>query len=265
MADDPGDLPPRQHRLKTQFVEELGYWSPAHEDVLRLDPDFFEHYLDIIAHPHRSGALEPKVREFMLIAVNCVTTQLHGEGTRIHVRRALEHGATFEEIREVFQRTSGLGVHSVTAGVQILNDVAGPSPEPDGAGRAEQQRLRATFEEKRGYWNEVWEAVLRTDPGFFQHYTALSSHPYEHGPLEAKVEEFLSIAYDSSTTNLFHPGLRGHIENALDHGASREEIMEVLELAAIVGFHTLTEGAPVLIEEARRQNALPDSWQGDVE
>lgn len=263
MGEPDDGLTESQRELRAEFEAEMGYWSPAFDDVLRLDETFFEQYTDLLARPHRSGHLEPKVREFMLVAVNAVTTQLHEEGTRTHVRNAFAHGATFEEVREVLQRASGLGVHSVTEGVPVLVEAMGERPEPSPSESAERERLRAAFEERRGYWNDTWAEVLRMDPEFFEHYLDLSAHPYEHGPLPPKVKEFLSIAYDAAATNLFMPGLRGHVENALALGATPEEVMEVLELASIVGFHTLREGAPILIEEARRADALPEWWPGE--
>ena len=63
---------------------------------------------------------EPKVKEFVYIAVDAATTHLYEPGTRIHVRNALGHGATPQEIMEVFQLISLLGIHSVTHGVPIL-------------------------------------------------------------------------------------------------------------------------------------------------
>jgi len=253
-----GELTDEQVELRERFTDEVGYWNDLYEDVVRIDPTFFEYYTEILAHPHRHGSLDPKVREFMLIAVNAATTQLHTDGVRTHIGRALDHGAEFEEIVEVLQRTSGLGIHSITQGVPILEDFFGPAPEPTSDEAAEQDRVREKFEQQRGYWSERWESVLRTDHRFLDAYTDLSSHPYVVGPLDEKVKEFLSIAYDTTTTNLYTPGTRVHVENALKLGATREEVMEVLELAVIVGFHTLTESAPILIEEAAKREKLPD-------
>ena len=37
------------------------------------------------------------------------------------------------------------------------------------------------------------------------------------------------------------------------YGATRDEIMEVLELVSVLGMHTITTGVPVLIEELARE------------
>ena len=67
--------------------------------------------------------------------------------------------------------------------------------------------------------------------------------------LEPKVKELIYTAFDVSATHLYEPGLRVHIRNALALGASREEIMEVIELASVIGMHSCAVGVPILIEE----------------
>ena len=45
-------------------------------------------------------------------------------------------------------------------------------------------------------------------------------------------------------------GLRQHIRNALAHGATKEDVLEVIELASLLGLHACTVGVPILVEEA---------------
>ena len=61
-----------QEKLKDEFTEKRGYWHTFWEDFLRLDPEFFEAYLEFSTVPwvqnvsgqqgQSGGALEPKVR-----------------------------------------------------------------------------------------------------------------------------------------------------------------------------------------------------------
>lgn len=250
----------KQRQVKQRFVEEVGYWSELYDDALRLDPEYFDHFRALLAHTYEDGALDPKTKELMLVAVNCSVAHLNPNGVRVHVGNALDRGATFEEVREVFQRSTGVGIHAITEGVPILADVAGV-PEVDSAeGRAERRRVREVFEGGRGYWSELWEVVLQIDPEFLEHYANLSSHPYDVGPLDHKVKEFVAVANDSVTTHLYLPGLRIHMENALGYGATREELLEVMELVSVIGMQTQFECAPVLIEEARERGMLPERF-----
>lgn len=120
----------------------------------------------------------------------------------------------------------------------------------DGSELTERQRkLREDFVNARGYWAPFWEGLLETDPDFFEAYLTFSSVPWKNGVLEPKVKELIYTAIDASTTHLYEPGLRQHIRNALGYGATKEEIMEVLELTSVLGIHTCTLGVPVLMEE----------------
>jgi len=46
--------------------------------------------------------------------------------------------------------------------------------------------------------------------------------------------------------------VRRHIQNALREGATREEIMEVLQLTSIMGIHSIALGMPILNEEVEK-------------
>jgi alkylhydroperoxidase/carboxymuconolactone decarboxylase family protein YurZ len=109
---------------------------------------------------------------------------------------------------------------------------------------ARQQALKQKFMQERGDWNE--------DPDFFEAYWNFSSIPWRNGALTPKMKEFIYIAIDASTTHLFEPGLRLHIQNALKYGATQEEIMEVLECVSVLGIHTCAVGVPILAEELEK-------------
>ncbi len=116
-----GKLNERQEALKAQFIEERGYWRDELWDpILRIDPDFFEAYLNFSAAPWRNGVLPPKMKELIYIAIDASTTHLYEPGIAAHIRNALKYGATREEIMEVFELTSVLGIHTITTGVPIL-------------------------------------------------------------------------------------------------------------------------------------------------
>ena len=244
----------RRQELRDRYVAACGAWDESLDGLLELDPDYFAAYVGFVAAPWRDGGhLEPKVKELVLLAVDAAATHLHEPGIRLHIRRALEHGATEEEVLEVLQLTSTMGIHSVTVGVPVLLECAGGSGgDPQAPSTPRQEQLKRDFEEKRGYWNAFWDGVLDLDPEFFAAYLELSSHPWEHGVLEPKVKELIYTAFDASATHMYVPGLKQHIENALGYGATRGEIMEVFELAAPLGIHTYAVTMPILAEELAR-------------
>ena len=91
-------------------------------------------------------------------SVNAAATHMYAPGIREHARRALDLGATKEELLEVLQLTSTLGIHAVTVGVPVLLDALGDRE----AVRLDDRRdaLRADFEAKRGYWHDFWDGLL---------------------------------------------------------------------------------------------------------
>ena len=249
-------LTPQQQKLKDEFIAAKGYWADLWDGTLEMAPEFFEAYLEFARVPWRTGVLEPKVKELIFIAVDAATTHLYEPGLRIHMRNAMEQGATRDEIMEVLQLVSVLGLHSVTEGVPALVD------EFQKAGRGadveipefdeNQNRLKDEFVRTKGYWSDYWDQVLGLTPEFFEAYLRLAAVPWETGVLEPKVKELIFIAIDASTTHLYERGLRIHIRNAMDQGATREEIMEVLQLISALGIHACTMGVPVLVDELEK-------------
>ena len=249
------ELDARRQKLKDAFVAARGYWSQLWDGVLELSPEFFEAYTVLSSVPWKHGTLPPKIKELIYVAVDASTTHLYNPGTRIHIANALKHGATRDEVMEVLEIVSVLGIHTMSTGLPILIDElrkSGRGAEvKEGALTAEQEKLKQEFVTNRGYWNPVWELLLQHSPEFFDAYSRLSSVPWKHGTLEPKIRELIYVAIDAATTHLYLPGLRTHIRNALGHGAAVAEIMEVLQLASSIGIHTVTEGVPILLEEAK--------------
>jgi alkylhydroperoxidase/carboxymuconolactone decarboxylase family protein YurZ len=247
----------RKAQIKQAFIAARGYWSRGWDPLLDLAPDYFEAYAQLSSVPWTTGTLSPRFRELIYIAIDSSTTHLYEPGLRVHIRNALRHGATRDEIMEVYQLTSVLGVHTVTTGVPALLAAmrALDHPDADIAQRtpnAEQERLKAAFIAARGYWSPLWDQVLALSPEYFAAYSAFSSVPWKTGTLEPKLRELIYVAIDAATTHLYEPGIRIHMENALRLGATPHEIMEVLALTSVLGIHTVAVGLPVLLDELQK-------------
>ena len=100
-----------------------------------------------------------------------------------------------------------------------------------------------------GYWNPNWEPFAVLDPAWTEKFMAMAMAPLASGVLDAKTVEFIAIAVDASCTHMYGPGVRNHIRKALDLGATQEEITAVLQLVSVLGIHTMSLGAPILLEE----------------
>ncbi|RDK07235.1 carboxymuconolactone decarboxylase family protein [Cupriavidus lacunae] len=104
--------------------------------------------------------------------------------------------------------------------------------------------LRAT-----GSWNPAWDPIAELDPAWTEKFMAMGAHTVMSGVLEPKVLEFIAIAVDASCTHMYAPGTRRHIRKALELGATRAEIAAVLQAVSVLGIHTSSLGAPILLEE----------------
>lgn len=97
-----------------------GDWNPLWDQLRTLDPEFMEAYLAFRSVPHRNGPLPQKYKELVMVAINAATTHLYAPGVRRHMRNALKAGATPEELLEVVQLTTVMGIHACNLAVPIL-------------------------------------------------------------------------------------------------------------------------------------------------
>ncbi len=105
-----------------------------------------------------------------------------------------------------------------------------------------------------GNWNPNWEPFAALDPAWTEKFISMGISPMVSGVLDAKTIEFLAIAVDASCTHMYAPGVRRHIRRALELGATKEEITAVLQCVSVLGIHTMSMGAPILLEELEARN-----------
>lgn len=102
---------------------------------------------------------------------------------------------------------------------------------------------------RRGDWNPLWDQIRALDPQFIEAYLRFRDVPHRNGPLPAKFKELILVAINAATTHLYAPGVRRHIANALRAGATREEILETIQLTTVMGIHSINLAIPILAEE----------------
>jgi alkylhydroperoxidase/carboxymuconolactone decarboxylase family protein YurZ len=250
MSDEEPRRSPSREELLAEF-EAVGLeWSQTWDAVARLDPDFARAVARMYAVPGRKGHLSPKFRRLVELSVNAAATHLHVPEILPALRRALDAGAAAGEILEVLELSATVGIHAMNIGVPLLVEVleergrTGPAPLD-----AEQLRLKEWFTRERGYWHEFWDEMLELDPEMFEAYTEFSTVPWRTGTLSPAEKELVYISYDVAATHLYAPGTKLHIRNALDHGATVAQVLEVMEIASMVGVQGITTTMPLLLKE----------------
>lgn len=238
--------------LKQEIISQRGYWHPFHEGLLALDPKFLRAYLNFNGAPWKSGHLAPKVREFIYVAIDGSVTHLYERGMRRHMEHALALGASKEELLQVIEITTTIAHYTHELAAPILVEElkkARPEVEADIAELSEEQRrVKDEFIASTGAWPKSGDALLRFAPHFMEGFLSLRAVAWNCGPLAPKVKEFVGLAVCAAPTCLHEEGVRTHIQRAIQHGATPEEISEVLQLASAIAIHTCSYGVPALVE-----------------
>jgi len=228
---------------------ETGPWDAALDTLREWDPQWAEACVKMSTNPWTSGILPLKLVELISVGINAACTNLNPEGTRRHIRGALEAGATRAEILMVLKMSSALSIHSCSLGAPILLEEA----KAAGVKLAERPSTPVTPSCDKmkaiGQWNTAWDPFYELDPAWTDEFFAVATGIYTGGVLSPKDVELLSIAFDASYTHMYAPGTRRHIKGALKAGATMEEIMEVLKLCVAQGVQACNLGVPILAEE----------------
>ncbi len=247
MASDETGLTARQREIRDRFEAERGFWTDLLDSILELDPEFLDRFRAISGHPWTDGVLDPEVRELIYVANDCSTNHMYRDGTRVHVGNALEYGASVEEIVEVFQLASLQGFNTLRVGIPIVLEELGAGTTGAAAGGSDSRpKYHAGF----------WHGLSELDAAFAEKCVKYEAHPWDEGPLEPRVKALVLIAVNVATTTLYPEAVRTYVRVAADYGASVEEIVEVIQLSSVVGFHSVTDSLPILLEEARKRDRL---------
>lgn len=197
------------------------------------------------------NALDPRMKELVLVALHATVTSLDSVAVRRHIKRALDAGARPDEVIDVLITIVGVANHSLYFALPILmrelQAIGHPDAELPAMG-AEAQQIKTDFVRSRGFWNEQRDIIARAMPEYFSALNVISTESWKNGPLSAKERELICIAIDCSVTHMFEPGLAIHIRNALKQGATREEILEVFSLASVTGLEGYIMGAAAIVE-----------------
>jgi alkylhydroperoxidase/carboxymuconolactone decarboxylase family protein YurZ len=118
-------------REEIRDIEELRKKMTAHElPMFRWAELFYEHdpgmytaYVDWTTRAREHIELDPKIREFIAVAIDCVV-MWPSPYLDVHMNKAFDAGATVQELADVVLATGRLmGPHSYTHGFNALEKV----------------------------------------------------------------------------------------------------------------------------------------------
>jgi alkylhydroperoxidase/carboxymuconolactone decarboxylase family protein YurZ len=231
----------------------VGPWDASVEQLREWDGKWADACVKMSTNLWTGGVLPRKLVELISLGLNAACTNLNADGTRRHIRGALDAGASRGEILTILKMAALLSIHSCSLGAPILLEEAKaagarPSAKPEVATPA-CDKLKEV-----GQWNDAWNPFYELDPRWTEEFMGVGGGIYVGGIFSAKEAELLSIAFDASITHMYAPGTRRHIKNALKAGATMEEIMEVLKLCVAQGVQAFNLAVPILAEELEKKS-----------
>jgi alkylhydroperoxidase/carboxymuconolactone decarboxylase family protein YurZ len=107
-----------------------------------------------------------------------------------------------------------------------------------------------------GLWDDAaWQELQQWDAGFAAAYGRMTALSLSPGVLTPKFAEFVGIAISAACTSLNSKATRRHITRAIAVGATRDEVLFVIKCASVMSIHSMSLGAPILLEEAKAASA----------
>src|SRR5690349_15016400 len=216
-----------------------------------LTPQVFRAASQYWRAPLEQEHLTPRMRELTLLAMHAAASALNADAIARQVERSRAVGASELDILDTLITIVGLANHALYTSVPILEEELGAAgirtqaaeQEPD-PGLADAKRR---FIAARGFWNPNRDNLAGLLPEYVLALTELAVESCEQGSLSPKDRELVCIAIDCTVNHTYEPGLRLHIRNALRLGASAGEILQVFELAGLLGLEGYLLGATALL------------------
>ena len=197
--------------------------------------------LELLGEAAEGRGLDEQTAALVAFAVAATPTTLDRAGMEQHAGGALDAGATFDELTEAMLLASAIGLHGLHEAPQVLRALAEARSAPFPAHTEEtvsyRDRLLAD-----PYWQRLdaqlpgfLDSMLRLDAPAFKLFVDYVGIPWRTGTLAAKTKELIYVAIDTMPSHRYLPGMRFHIENALALGATRQELLDVLDISAAAG------------------------------
>lgn len=119
--------------------------------------------------------------------------------------------------------------------------------------------LRDLVDDRLGGWNAVWESELRERPDYLESIAGLHGAPERIGALAPSTRALIRLALDAAVSHLHAAGMERAMRDAIEAGASVQEIFETLMVSATIGVHGMNADvlAEVLAERGHPSASAP--------
>ncbi|MPR05499.1 carboxymuconolactone decarboxylase family protein [Microvirga tunisiensis] len=222
----------------------------------RIQESALQFWKGVLSQPH----LTLRQKHLVLLALHASPSSLNERAIKKQIDLALQAGATEGDIADVLLTIMPLANHPVYSGIPLLLQECEAAGEKDAKTLPEMPEqcaaIRQKFIEERGYWSPMRDTIAKLLPQYFEVFIETCMEPWRSGSLSPKEREFIYIAIDCSVSHTYEPGMKMHIQNALRFGATKEELLEVFSLAALMGLEGYFIGTSYLAQRPSQQNAF---------
>jgi len=250
------ELSSQAKAVKEEFIRLRGFWVDEYDEMAILCPEFLERLVATGSIVKKSSTLSPKLHHLVAVALDASVTHLFDEGTRLHMRAAFELGATKEEMVEVIQILSFLGLQSQLVALPIVIDLLDENDvtrkQAMRTHDTEDENLKERFIKNTGAWSVAHDMLLGVSKDYFPTYLDQLDVPYQGSALDPRERALVLFAANVSITHLTCRGIRESAEAALASGCSGEDLIHVLRLASSLGLQSCVRSFPILLDELDR-------------
>lgn len=214
-----------------------GWW--AH--LLEFSPQSLLHIHRLQEVAESDGPISSMMRHLIWVVADLALMHLYPRGAGIHVRIALEEGATLRQVVEAFEIATVVSIRGQRVGLPIILEAASAAGQPVVTTRIDAD-LRARVTERCGYWADWMETLGSVSPAALTAVANLAPGTGGEGGLDPRSRELLYFAAYSCPAVMDAEGMRTHARLALAAGATPQELIQVLRLADCIGVHSIAEG-----------------------
>jgi alkylhydroperoxidase/carboxymuconolactone decarboxylase family protein YurZ len=214
-----------------------GWWA----QLLEFSPQSLLHIHRVLEVGEQDGPISPMMRHLIWVVADLALMHLYPRGAGIHVRIALEEGATFRQVIQAFEIATVVSIRGQRVGLPVILEAASEAGQPVATRRIDAD-LRARITERCGHWAEWMEAIGSVSPKALTALVDLAPDADDAEGLDARSRELLYFAAYSCPAVMDVEGMRIHARQALAAGATPQELIQVLRLADCIGVHSIAEG-----------------------
>ena len=193
--------------------------------------------------------LSPARFHAVRVALDALVTQLDVSrlrGTLLEASAVLDR----DQVLTILELVSVAGLHSVSSGAQIIVEEF-EAAEGEIVLQETAERVKARFESSGPRPRPVdamYGAVLKLDHDYFDAFSSWINVPWNRASLDDGTLHLACIALDVACTHLYDPGTRRHVREAIACGVTKEEMLEVIQMASVTGLETVVRGMPLVDE-----------------